>query len=333
MGGAVAPRSGALDLHEELCDPRAGNGCLRWPEGHWLLSSLGQLVPGRCGATNKCAYCARLTAVENTEMLALDALEGDAPQVWAVLTTRTATVDMARFYRSRARVLKAVRSRWPSAEYACLLEFTTGYGPRASGQRRPHWNLILKGVPVEDLDQAREVIIRIWCSREDALPAGQHVGAIAAAEGLMRYLALHFQKESQAPPAGFSGQRFNCSRGYFTGRSRAEMRELARESLWRKRRLREALKAGLEGAAAEAYVEDALAEKAATDWRLYVQPVKRSEPVEKPAPIGDELLLAAFVDLFNADVERFNAGPSTPPALHGGAPPGRGPSEQTWPGL
>ena len=46
----------------------------------------------------------------------------------------------------------------------------------------------------------------------------------------MRYLALHFQKESQAPPHGWRGHRFIKSRGYFLEPMPA-MRARAREAL------------------------------------------------------------------------------------------------------
>jgi hypothetical protein len=54
--------------------------------------------------------------------------------------------------------------------------------------------------------------------------------------GLTRYVGMHFQKESQAPPKGFPGQRFRASRGYFAT-SRTELRERARESLRAGRRI------------------------------------------------------------------------------------------------
>lgn len=311
-----APEGAALDLHEELShptgetpsldgrfrDPRTG-GCKRWPERLWLLSSQGERVPGRCRSTNLCEYCARLVAVENTEMLALDAMEGDAPEVWCVLTTRTATLDMARFYRARELVIRALRRRWPT-EYAALLEFTTGYGPRSGGRRRPHWNLLLKGIRRDQLDAARDIVLAVWCAHVDAKPDAQYVGEITDAGGLMKYIALHFQKESQAPPTGFRGQRFNCSRGYFTGQTRAEMRVMAKESLWQKRRLHEAQLIGLAGDEAEAFVQRARDLRAETDWRLYSASIKQlPRSVTAPASIPGDILIDAWAIAFDADVE------------------------------
>jgi hypothetical protein len=179
---------------------------------------------------NQCAYCARLAAVENAECLAIDSMTGTPPLVWVVLSTRTATLDTARFYDSRRQVQRAVKRRWPAAEFAWQVEFTTGYGPRSGGQRRPHWNLLVKGVPAGSLDALREVVVPVWCAREDALPAGQYVGSIYAEGGLMRYLALHFQKQSQAPPLGWRGHRFMHSRGYFA-EGISTVRDRAREQL------------------------------------------------------------------------------------------------------
>jgi hypothetical protein len=232
---AVIPAEGGLDLHEELSHP-AGSCTCRKPY-LFLRSSAGELVPTRGKCVNHCEYCAKLAAVENSEMLALDAMEGEAPEVWLVLTTRRSTIDMAVFYKAREQLLRAIRRRWPDADYACLLEFTTGYGPRSGGKRRPHWNVLLKRVPTSGIPELEELVARIWCARVDALPTGQHVGPVQEAGGLMRYIALHFQKESQRPPEGFTGQRFNCSRGYFTGATRRVARERARSSLRLKREL------------------------------------------------------------------------------------------------
>jgi hypothetical protein len=255
-----------LDLHEGISDPALG-GCGRWPEHMRLLSSHGEVVRGRCRATNQCSYCARLAAVENAELLSLDALSGTAPEVWAVLTTRTADADPARFYDSRRQVMRALQRRWPDVEYAALVEFTTGYGPRSHGARRPHWNLLLKGIPADDVDLVRDVITTVWCAREDAQPHAQFVGAIAEIGGLMRYLALHFQKESQRPPEGWRGHRFTKSRGYLATTT-PEAREAARQSLRHKRAVWRALRRGLGAHDAELAAHEERAVAAETSWRL-----------------------------------------------------------------
>lgn len=230
----VGAPGAVLDLHEELSHPPALR-CVCGPAHLRLRSEHGELVRPRGGAVNRCAYCARLAAIENCEMLGLDALEGDPATVLLVLTTRTATVDMARFSRGLELVKRALRRRWPACEYSCLVEFTTGYGERSGGLRRPHWNLMFKGVPSDAAGELQALAARIWCAHVDAGPAAQHATAIYAGEGLTRYLALHFQKATQEPPADFTGQRFNCSRAYFTGCSRAAARARARESLALKR--------------------------------------------------------------------------------------------------
>jgi hypothetical protein len=119
----------------------------------------------------------------------------------------------------------------PATEYAALVEFTTGYGPRSGGVRRPHFNVFYRGA---DEDVLRWAVDSIWCPRVDALPRGQWVGRVSedhgGMRGLTRYVGLHFQKESQSPPAGWHGQRFRASRGYFL-RSRLELRAAARASL------------------------------------------------------------------------------------------------------
>lgn len=235
-----------------------------------LLSSHGELVRGRCGSVNLCHYCSRLRAVENAELLALDALAGCAPRLWCVLTTRQAEPDPTAFWRAREKVIRALRRRFPALEYAALVEFTTGYGPLSGGRRRPHWNLLLKGVGPEDVDQVQDVVVRVWCGHPDvdAEPWAQFVGQVAEVGGLMRYLALHFLKESQAPPHGWTGHRFLKSKGYLAG-STPEAREAARASLRFKRELWKAMKDGVEGAAAEARAREAIALADATTWRTF----------------------------------------------------------------
>jgi hypothetical protein len=251
----VAP----LDLQEELSEGFASpidGRCSCAPATLRLRSDQGELVRLRGKSVNFCAYCARLAAIENSEMLALDALEGDAPQVWLVLTTRTATVDMSEFYEALADVVRMLRKeplrdgdgvvvkdgrkvvrRWPDVEYANCLEYSTGYGTHSGGERRPHWNLLLKGVPGDQAADVEQVAAAVWCAHVDAEPAGQRATSVYEGGGLTRYLALHFQKESQLPPLEFRGQRFNCSRGYFTGCTRRVARLRAKDSLAMKRAL------------------------------------------------------------------------------------------------
>lgn len=286
------PQCGSLVLHEEISDPTPGSyaevgssedvyerqgGCDRWPETMRLVSSDGVVRRGRCGSVNLCSYCAKLRAIENAEMLSLDALEHGAPEVWACLTTRSADPVPATFYRAREQVRKALRRRWPDCQDATLVEFTTGYGPLSGGLRRPHWNALLKGIPLADLEQAREIVARVWCGQVDAEASRQHVGAVSDAGGLMRYLALHFQKESQAPPKGWRGHRFVSSRGYFPDgvpvareRAKASLR-LGRAVFWANAVAEAAWldeDVVLDVEELEALIEDRLLEEAARSWSL-----------------------------------------------------------------
>jgi hypothetical protein len=276
-GAVPAADSAALDLHKGISDP----GCKRWPEHLRLLSNQGEMVRGRCKATNQCDYCAKLAAVENSELLAIDAMNGNAPAVWMVLTTPTATLDMSVFYESHRQLMRALARRFPDLEWARLLEFTTGYGPRSRGLRRPHWNCLLKGVPVDAIDLVLELVVKVWCPRVGASPDAQFVGEIGEMGGLMRYIALHFQKESQAPPAGFSGHRFTKSKGYLWTDTESA-REEARDALFEKRALWRARKLGLDGDQAEDHVDHEWDLRMRTEWRTYVLAagVKRLQRLE-----------------------------------------------------
>lgn len=217
-----------LGLHEESSDPT--NGCSRWPEHFRLRRDDGYMVRGRCNSPNKCGYCAGLAMMEHAEVLGIDAMTTGGPGLLAVLGTRSTLRDPKAFYRAREQVMRALRRRWPEVQYAALVEFTTGKGERSGGLRRPHWNLMLKGIPAGDVDQAREVIRRVWCDRVDALPAYQNIELVRDRGGIFKYLAKHFGKEEQAPPAGWAGHRFLHSRGYFPA-GVAALRDQAREQL------------------------------------------------------------------------------------------------------
>src|SRR5579875_2920650 len=254
----------ALGKHEEL----GTRGCTCGPKHLRLRSNHGELVPVRGGCVNHCEYCATLAAVENCEMLVSDALEGDAPQLVAILGTRTATLDMATFKRGRQEVCRAVRRRWPEAEYAYEVEFTTGYGPRSGGLRRPHWNWFWKGIPRHDWTAASWCIVTAWCKHVDAEPHAQYVDVIRNEVGLTKYITEHFMKASQRPPEGFTGQRFNCSRGYFGSITVTTARARAKEALRHKRELWKAVQAGHEAHDAELIAHEAMQLASQTVWVL-----------------------------------------------------------------
>jgi hypothetical protein len=188
-------------------------------------------------------------------MLALDAIDGRGPEVYVVLTTRSTVQDQDAYEAGRRELLRLLRDVFGRhIEYASILEFSTGRADRSGGRRRPHWNLLLKGVTADDVELVRLCVALTWCAIEDADVKAQHVGTVYEGGGLMRYLALHFQKEDQSPPEGWSGQRFNCSRLYFGELTRRVARARARESLRWKRELWKAERAGNEdpGAVADA---------------------------------------------------------------------------------
>lgn len=259
--------AGSLDLHEGFSDATAPTRCDRWPKALRLKGSNGALVPGRCRSTRLCDYCSRLEAVEISEVLALDAMKGDAPAVYAVLTTSSTSLDPSDFYESRRQVIRALRRRFPDVRYCCITEFTTGRAGSSGGRRRVHFNLLLKGIPAEAVADACAIVERVWCEREDAEPWAQYVGAVAHEGGLMRYLALHFLKESQRPPASWKGHRVTRSRDYLTlpsWKARAE----AKAALRLKRELWRAAELGLDAGEALTLAEAAMHAAEQVRWQL-----------------------------------------------------------------
>ncbi|HEY8723500.1 MAG TPA: hypothetical protein VIL92_06525 [Gaiellaceae bacterium] len=188
----------------------------------------GELREGRCKATNRCDYCARLYAVETSEMLLLDAME-DAPTLYVVLTARN-LIEKRTTRRHLAKLRKSLRLRWPDVRWAVLAEF----------QKRGalHLNLLTKGVPVEECAEFLDAIAGAWCARPgvDAERAGQWAEAMNDEVGVVQYVTLHFMKPAQAPPIGWRGHRYSCSRDYLV-RPAKVMREEARRSLRIKRSL------------------------------------------------------------------------------------------------
>lgn len=232
-GGSDAPAGRAaapLDLHEGIGAPPDLDGCKRWPEHLRLLNlATGELVPGRCRATNLCRYCQTLYVVETVEMLTLDAMEY-APTLWCVLTARE-HLTRAECRDHLRNLRKSLKKRWPGVEWFVQVEF----------QRRGalHLNLLVKGVPIDELDELRERVTKLWCSRVDALPVGQWFGVVQDGVGVVRYLSkmlAHGLKAEQRPPIGWRGHRTSQTRGYLV-RPASAMRDEARASLKTKRRL------------------------------------------------------------------------------------------------
>lgn len=258
-----------LDLHEGIVEPPTRKvGCGRWPEHLRLLNeTTGELVRGRCRATNLCRYCQTLYVVETVEMLVLDAMEF-APSLWVVLTARE-HLTRRECRRHLEALRRSARKRWPGVEWFVQVEF----------QRRGalHLNLLVKGVPVEDVDVLRLVLVERWCARVDARPAGQWADSVEDARGVALYLSkmlAHGLKAEQAPPLGWKGHRTSQTSGYLV-RPASVMRQEARESLRIKRRLRKAMSAAADGSSdlVEALYEQLEAAEKAASWSLrFVNP-------------------------------------------------------------
>lgn len=239
-----------------------------------LNQTTGELVRGRCRATNLCRYCQRLYVVETVEMLRLDAAEW-APTLWTILTARE-HLTRPETYRHLEQLRRALRRELPAAEWMVQVEF----------QKRGalHLNLLHKGVETATLRDVHELLSRLWCLRVDAEPQGQATRELHDAEGCIGYLGKelsHGLKREQAPPIGWRGHRTSQTRGYLV-RPASVMREEARAALRRKRELHKAIRAGYEATDAELVADDALAIAAAAEWRMYGLNLKRVSPT-RPA--------------------------------------------------
>lgn len=316
----MAPEA-PLDLHEGICDPPPRlvdprTGCKRWPEGLALLNHrTGELVEGRCKATNLCRYCQRLYTVETVEMLTLDALELP-PTLWVVLTARE-HLTREQTYSHLRQLRKAARKRWPEIEWFVQVEF----------QRRGalHLNLLIKGVPVEAADELHQVLVERWCARVDALPVAQWRGVVQDAGGVTRYIAkmlAHGLKAEQAPPIGWRGHRTSQTRGYLV-RPASVMRVEAREALALKRELRKAVKAGLEAHDAELAAHEARAVAAATTWTVRHYSLRRREEGEARSPWPGNGVPASLTSSRNRAVEPITdgVGAGSPPEAEQHRPP------------
>jgi hypothetical protein len=194
-------------------------------------------------------------------MLTLDALTGDRPTLYAVLTARE-HLTRADCRRHLDHVLRALRRRWPEAQWFVQVEF----------QRRGalHLNLAIKRVPVDQAEDAGRVVIEAWCRRVDAEPVGQWAEPIEDALAVTRYMSkmlAHGLKAEQAPPIGWKGHRTSHTLGYFA-QGTVAARAAARDSLKEKRALHRARKSGLSGVEAELVAQADVMSKAGETYTL-----------------------------------------------------------------
>lgn len=266
-----AAEGAGLDLHEGIATRQttvAPRSCPRWPKRLSLVSNLGEIVQGRCQSPNQCEYCARLAAVENAELLSLDAVNGVAPTSYLVLTQPSADQSPRSYYAAKQELQRALRREIEGYQAAWLVEFTTGRSSTSGGRRRPHLNGLVKGLNSEDqVTIVRQIIESTWCARQAANPAAQYVAPVQDLGGLARYLALHFLKEAQAPPIGWRGHRFSTTRGYLWCPT-PQARKVARDSLVDKRELWRALAAGQDAEQAEKHVADRREVRSSTTWAV-----------------------------------------------------------------
>jgi hypothetical protein len=125
----------------------------------WLMPD-DTLEPVRCGASNRCDYCAMFAALEAALVLKLDA-HVRQPTVGITTTTRRQEgYSMKDFQKAEQSLWRQLRkdlepkgvpraqvAREERIEYCGFIEFTTGEGARAGGLRMPHQHALTKGIP------------------------------------------------------------------------------------------------------------------------------------------------------------------------------------------
>jgi hypothetical protein len=212
----------------------------------WLRSD-GELEYVRCGASNRCGYCAMLTACENAVVMRLDSFDGAFPRVGLTTTTRRPNHPWAELRRAEERLWRDLRaSHGRQVEYCGFLEWTSGNAPTSGGLKRRHLHHTVKGLDFEPGDVVyeadkwgREVArlpelearVSTWWRRHTGDAWQVECRPLRTPMGAVAYLVLHHHKREQAPPPGTKHvKRLRPSRGYFN-RPIADYRREARELL------------------------------------------------------------------------------------------------------
>jgi hypothetical protein len=290
----------ALELHEGIAHTR--RGCDRWPK-NLRLAATGRLVPGRCRATNKCRYCAALYAVETIEALTLDALGGDAPGLWVVLTARE-HLTRPEFNEHLRVIRQAMRRQGWEWEHFVSVEF----------QKRGalHANLLVK-LRGGNAEAFFAELSRRWCERVDAEQPGQWADAVLEEKGgayaATRYVSkalghgLKGEQHEQAAPIGWSGHRTSHTRGYF-GRPMWQVRRDAHASLQRKRELHKAEREGYTPVEADAVADARILRDGQVRWELVAVTVDGNGELQRVRPAGGGGVVSAMRSGAPAELRR-----------------------------
>ena len=223
-GAPAAVDASALVFHRDKSTEAHVDGCYGY--GAAFVWEDGATAPVRSKASNRCPGCARAVAYENMTMLRQDAEENSAPGHVLTLTSRDPVTSPGAYRTACYLFWRAFRKRWGHVEYCGFIEWTTGDGPRSGGFRRMHSHWLVKGLKAEGLE-----LVEQWVRVEWAKLTGAWIVQLAALEtvgGVVGYLALHHEKQSQAPPEGWTGRRLRPSKGYFAidGRTRRDRAKL-----------------------------------------------------------------------------------------------------------
>lgn len=186
----------------------------------------------RCGAPNRCPYCAWLTATENVLVVGLDAREGVAPTVGMTLTTHRADFGCDRFRQVLKTLFRGLRAQYGSVEYCAMIEWSTGSGGHG---RLMHAHALVKGIDAaithggcgapssHELRNRRQRCGRCFECQvsvhwERLTDGAWRVEAreLRSAGGAVAYMVGHHHKREQAPPARLRGvKRMRPSQGYY----------------------------------------------------------------------------------------------------------------------